>query len=274
MDREPDQIEQVAEGLWRVPLRSLTLPPATRTNTFVWESPAGWVVVDPGSSRRGELARLESFLHDRLGPDDLTAYVVTHHHPDHWGGLATVLARRKAPVVARDPSQYGRLAADFKPPAWLAQQLGEAALIETPGHASDHLVVRTGGGDVLAGDLVAGIGTVVINPPDGDMAAYRASLRHLLEVGVARIFPAHGPTIEDGSSKLHEYLAHRELREQQVLAALEARQPATPTSLVPVIYPALSLVLRPIAARSVLAHLLQLEAAGRVVRAGRKWRLG
>jgi glyoxylase-like metal-dependent hydrolase (beta-lactamase superfamily II) len=273
VEREPTAIEQVADVLWRVPLKTLTLPPATRINVYVWRSAAGIVVVDPGATRRAELAKLEAFVFGELRVDALAAYLVTHHHRDHWAGLPALLERRPAPVVAVAPEHYGRLDAAFRPPAWLSAKLGEAALLETPGHASDHLVARTEAGDVLAGDLVAGLGTVVINPPDGDMRAYLASLERLLSVGVRRLLPAHGPTIDDGPAKLREYLEHRALRERQVLDALAALQPTSPMGLVPRVYPELGLVLRPVAARSVLAHLLKLESEGRAEQVGRKWRL-
>jgi endoribonuclease LACTB2 len=284
VEREPTEIEQVADSLWRVPLKTLTLPPATRTNTFVWKTPAGeLVIVDPGATAQRELRRLEAFVfgalragegaHGVAQPGELAAYLVTHHHRDHWGGLPWLLERHPAPVVVSDPSRYRGVTATWRDPAWLEGRIGAARLLATPGHASDHLVVRTEAGDVLAGDLVAGVGTVVIDPPDGDMRAYLASLERLLALGVARLYPAHGPTIDDGGAKLREYLAHRAMRERQVVEALAALQPATPLALVRRIYPELGLLLRPVAARSVLAHLLMLERQGRAERIGRKWRL-
>ncbi|HEX9412676.1 MAG TPA: MBL fold metallo-hydrolase, partial [Ktedonobacterales bacterium] len=147
-------------------------------------------------------------------------------------------------------------------------RVGERALraIYTPGHRFDHLsFLLEDAGALFAGDLVAGVGTVVISPPEGDLFDYMASLRRLLALDLRQILPAHGPAIEAPSELLEYYIAHREQREEQVLAGLRAGATSI-LALVAAIYADVDPALHPVAARSVLAHLLKLEREGRVAR--------
>jgi len=120
---------------------------------------------------------------------------------------------------------------------------------------------------LFTGDAVLGRGTSVIDPPEGDLADYLRSLRRMKDLGPRVLYPGHGPAAWDGAAKLDEYLEHRLDRERQVLAGLVAG-PRAPEELVPGIYRDHPEALYPVAARSVLAHLLKLEAEGRVRRAG------
>jgi glyoxylase-like metal-dependent hydrolase (beta-lactamase superfamily II) len=147
----------------------------------------------------------------------------------------------------------------------------EVEVLHTPGHARGHLAFRDVAGNCLvAGDLVAGQGTIVIDPPEGDMADYLATLGGLVRSGVGPIIPAHGPAIEDGDALLLSYIAHRQMREEQLSAALDLRgeRGAYPIDLVPELYPEVPALFYPLAARQVLAHLLKLEDEGRVARIG------
>src|SRR5262249_20410317 len=109
--------------------------------------------------------------------------------------------------------------------------LGSVAItcVFTPGHAEGHLCFEIGGASI-AGDMVAGIGTILIDPDEGDMALYLDSLRALLARSATTLLPAHGPAITDGPAKLREYLAHRAMREARVAGALTAG-PATVSEL-------------------------------------------
>jgi glyoxylase-like metal-dependent hydrolase (beta-lactamase superfamily II) len=103
--------------------------------------------------------------------------------------------------------------------------------------------------------MVAGLGTILIDPSEGDMAVYLASLQRLLERGTKTLLPAHGPVIADGPAKLREYIAHRRMREDKVVAALAARRDASLTDLVPDVYSDTPRILWPLAERSLRAHL-------------------
>jgi glyoxylase-like metal-dependent hydrolase (beta-lactamase superfamily II) len=137
-----------------------------------------------------------------------------------------------------------------------------------PGHTRGHtcLFDETSRA-VVAGDLVAGIGTVIIDPPEGDMADYLDSLKRLIDLGPGTLYPAHGPVIPGGVAKLQQYLSHRLDREAKVLGALSKRgAPAQAADLVPAAYPDVPPGLYGLAERSLLAHLLKLEKEGRARR--------
>jgi len=111
--------------------------------------------------------------------------------------------------------------------------------------------------------MVAGVGTVVIIPPEGDMQDYLDSLKRLQDMDIAEIVPAHGPTITDPRAKLSEYIAHRIQREQQVIDALEVLpRGATIPQIVQQVYTDVDPRLHPVAQWSVEAHLLKLEREG------------
>jgi glyoxylase-like metal-dependent hydrolase (beta-lactamase superfamily II) len=141
-------------------------------------------------------------------------------------------------------------------------------VVGAPGHSKDHVVFfDPASGSLFTGDAVLGRGTSVIDPPDGDLRDYLESLDRMRGLGARTIFPGHGPIVSDADGKLREYVEHRRFRERQILAGLE-RGPRTPDDLVPVIYGDYPGELQQAAARSVLAHLIKLEADGEVRRDG------
>jgi len=136
--------------------------------------------------------------------------------------------------------------------------------VHTPGHTSNHLCFALREEAALfSGDHVMGWSTSVITPPDGDMVAFLASLRRLLDRADASYWPTHGPQITDPKTLVQAYLDHRQERTAQVVAAL-ADGPATLTELVPRIYADVAKTLWVPAAMSTHAHLLQLLDEGRV----------
>jgi len=136
--------------------------------------------------------------------------------------------------------------------------------VYTPGHASDHLCYYLVEEKALfTGDVILGGSTTVIPSDDGDLADYLASLRRLQTLDVRRIYPAHGPVIEDAQAKIREYIEHRLMRERQIVAAL-ADGPATIPALVERIYSDVPVALHPVAAMSVESHLRKLAKEGRV----------
>jgi glyoxylase-like metal-dependent hydrolase (beta-lactamase superfamily II)/8-oxo-dGTP pyrophosphatase MutT (NUDIX family) len=254
-------------GVIMVPLRTPTLPPATHTNCLLLGDEELWVV-DPGSPYPEEQATLDktlSLLHDE--GRRAAGVLLTHHHHDHVGG-ATHLARKlDLPIAAT--AQTAELL-DFPVQRILregdALQVGPRGwkCLHLPGHTRGHLcLIEEGSGAVVAGDLVAGIGTVIVDPPEGDMLDYLASLRRLLQLGPGVIYPAHGPVVSAGADRLRGYLEHRLQREELVLAALRSLGAATPAQLVPPSYPDVQPEVYPLAERSLLAHLGKLVKEGR-----------
>jgi glyoxylase-like metal-dependent hydrolase (beta-lactamase superfamily II) len=228
------------------------------TNTWlVGETPC--VVIDPGPDLPEHTERV---LEEAGG---VRAILVTHRHLDHAAGAARLAQRSGAPILSASADGDRHLSHGDEVDAGGGLRI---VVVETPGHTPDHLAFWVDQSRALfTGDAVLGRGTSMIDPPEGDLAAYLASLDRMAALPPRTIHPGHGPVIEDGVAKLDEYRAHRAMREGQIVAALD-RGPRTPHELVSEIYGEYPPELHAAAARSVLAHLLKLEGDGRAVRAG------
>lgn len=256
-----------------VPLRTPTLPPATHTNCYIVGEAARAAIVDPASPYADEQARLDAYLADHgIVP---AAIVLTHHHVDHVGDAARLQARLGVEVLAHAETAArvaGRLTVTRTIADGERLPFGPRGLraVFTPGHAPGHLCfVDEAARAIVAGDMVASVGTIIVEPGDGgDMAQYLGSLRALkreVDAGATTLLPAHGPPIVDGGARLDFYVAHRLEREGRVLAALSST-PARVEELVPHAYPDVPPAIYGLAARSLLAHLLKLEHEGRARR--------
>lgn len=256
---EPPRVDQVAPGIRVLALRTPTLPPAAHTNVYLVGPEIGPVaVVDPGSPYPDQQAILDAFLAEV--PIDLV--LLTHHHGDHVGGAVALAQRWGVPIAAHEATAR-RLEGIVEVTTRLAHgdSVHGVTCLFTPGHAEGHLCFEHGG-HTIAGDMVAGLGTILIDPDEGDMALYLASLELLLARPAGTLLPAHGPPITDGASKLREYLAHRRMREDRVLDALTDR-PATLDAMLPIAYADTPRMLWPLAERSLRAHLDKLVREGR-----------
>ena len=228
------------------------------TNTWI-VGPEPSIVIDPGPDDDGHLADVAREA-GRVG-----AVLVTHDHPDHAPGAGPFAERVAAPLYATRLTGAERLRAGQR----VRSGPTEVTVVPTPGHTSDHVAFfEPTTGALFTGDAVLGRGTSFIDPPDGDLVQYLRSLARMLDLGPRTIHPGHGPVVLDAPAKLREYLAHREEREGQVLAAI-ADGPRSIAEMVEVIYAAYPPEVRPLAARSVFAHLRKLEDEGRVERSGR-----
>ncbi len=253
-----------------LPLRTPTLPPATHTNTVLFGRERSWIV-DPATPHDAERARLLEALDARAeGGRPAHAIVLTHHHDDHVGAAAWLRAERGLPIYAH-PKTRDILGARVPVDEILRDGdviVGSDApddrweVMHTPGHASGHIVlwqgVRRG---LIAGDMVAAIGTIIIVPPDGHMATYVAQLERLAELDPAWLVPAHGQVIDTPVAHLRGYVRHRLAREAQVVQAL-AQGPAELSTITARSYPDVPASLHPLAEYSCLAHLQKLEEEG------------
>jgi glyoxylase-like metal-dependent hydrolase (beta-lactamase superfamily II) len=256
---EPPRVTQVTAGIRVLALRTPTLPPAAHTNVYLVGPEIGPVaVVDPGSPYPDQQAILDGFLAEV--PIDLV--LLTHHHGDHIGGAAALAARWGVPIAAHAATAR-RLAGIVEVTTELGDgdRIHDLSCVHTPGHAEGHLCFERDG-FTIAGDMVAGLGSILIDPDEGDMALYLASLERLLARPAATLLPAHGPPISDGPAKLREYLAHRRMREDRVLASL-SDQPAALDAMLPTAYSDTPRLLWPLAERSLRAHLDKLVREGR-----------
>ncbi len=244
------------------------------TNTIVLGGGVeGALVIDPAVDDNTYLDAIVQAGAERGG---IRRILISHGHPDHIGGAVALRDRLGVHIYAY--SWQGVPMADEEISDGTTFPVGDDNLqaLYTPGHRFDHLSFllekqRT----LFAGDLISGITTNVIAPPEGDMLDYMNSLKRLQDIEIAEIVPAHGPMIADGRTKIAEYIAHRMLREQQVIQALEVLPPGvTISQIVPQIYMDVDPKLHPLAARSVQAHLLKLEREGLVERLNdEKWAL-
>ena len=244
-------------------------------------------VVDPGPDDPAHLAALTAAIAGR----PVTAIVITHHHRDHSPGSRPLAAATGAPIVGAAPfaRSDARARADaafdpgYDPDRVLADGQGIAGdgwtltAVATPGHTSNHLAfalpeAQGGAGALFSGDHVMGWSTTVVSPPDGDMAAYIASLERLMQRDDQVYYPGHGDLIDRPKRLVRGLLGHRRQREGQIVRLL-GDAPATIPALAARMYGGLDPRLMPGAERSVLAHLYDLRARGRVSEEGDTWRI-
>lgn len=233
------------------------------TNTYLIETEDGIAVLDPGPDSHPHISAI---LHAAQGR--VARILVSHTHADHVGAAAALQAATGAPT-------YGyRRSADpnFVPDIPLEDGAVVAGLsaVYTPGHASDHLCFAMPGGVLFTADHVMPWSTSVVSPPGGDMAAYFANLRMLLDRNDRVYLSGHGPPLRNPHSYVGELLHHRRAREQSILTALTSG-PVSAEQLTDRVYGTIDPRLRRAAVRNVLAHLLKLEAEGRVRRKDELW---
>ncbi len=265
--------EAIAPGVRRLLAPNPGMMTGPGTNTWLLGE-REVVVVDPGPDIPAHLDAIRAAA--ACAP--ITGIWLTHAHPDHANAVGALVAATGAtyaawptpaptyaipnlPIPDRPLADGDVLHVDGEP--WRA--------VHAPGHASDHVCFfREGDRLLLTGDVVVGLGTVVIAPPDGDLRAYLASLDRLAGLGASALLPGHGDPIADPAAKIAEYQAHRLAREAQVVDRL-GRGLDTIGAIVADIYKDLDPKVHRIAARQVHGHLLKLAADGRAREADGRW---
>jgi glyoxylase-like metal-dependent hydrolase (beta-lactamase superfamily II) len=225
------------------------------------------ILIDTGAGVPDYVALFESYLGERRWTQPARV-LLTHRHKDHLGGVDQLRGRFKGLRVSKMRHKDGALPEpidDLRDGQTVEGDGVTLIPVHTPGHASDHLCYYLVEEKALfTGDVILGGSTTVIPSEDGDLLDYLSSLRRLQAMDVRRIYPAHGPVIEDGPAKIAEYLEHRMLRERQILEALADGLTTIPT-MVARIYVDVAPALHPVAAMSVESHLKKLAREGRVV---------
>ena len=272
-------------GVFMAALETETLPPATTTNTILVGDRRVYIV-DPATRDAREQVRLFQTLDAWIDEGrELEAVLLTHHHSDHVGAVRAVCERYDLPLLAHRETLSRVDTAGLD-----ARELDEGDVLElgvapdgrpdwklhvlhTPGHAPGHLVFiedRYNAG--IVGDMASTLSTIVIDPPEGHMATYLASLARLRQRGIGMLYPAHGPAYRDGTALLGALIEHREAREARLRAALRS-EPRHERELLREVYDDLADErLRPVAARSLRAGLDKLAEEGFASSAGSAWR--
>lgn len=236
-------------------------------------------LVDPGPDLPEHLDALE----EAIGGRRVVAIMCTHTHRDHSPAARPLAERTGAPIIGCAPLSLETVGpradasfdGDYAPDRVLAD--GEAIEVEgrqiiavaTPGHTSNHLCFAYEGA-LFSGDHVMGWSTTVVVPPDGDMAAYMASLDKLRQRDDRIYYPAHGPAVTRPGQYVRHLAGHRMQREKQILSLVREKPRAVP-DIVANAYPGLDPRLVVAAGGSVLAHLLDLERRRLVERRGDQW---
>ncbi|HEX8492957.1 MAG TPA: MBL fold metallo-hydrolase [Pyrinomonadaceae bacterium] len=261
------------------PVRTKTLPPATHTNCYI-VGDREVVIIDPASDFEEEQAALAACVDDLVKEGrKIREIILTHLHPDHVGGVNALSEhlRGSVPVAAhqltaealRGQIKVDRLIEDEEVIELAGEPQISLRALHTPGHARGHLCFyEESTGALITGDNIVGLGSVLINPPEGNMRDYLNSLERMRALpNLTVLFGAHGPAMGNPLAKIEEYMAHRMEREANILLAVRAGA-SEPAEIVARVYTDVHPKAHALAERAVLAHLEKLEADNLVSRRG------
>ncbi|WP_095011970.1 MBL fold metallo-hydrolase [Tsuneonella mangrovi] len=255
----------------------------TGTQTYLVGADERIAVIDPGPDEPEHVAALLA----AIGDAEVAAIMCTHTHRDHSPAARPLADKTGAPIVGcaplvlddSGPRADAAFDRHYEPDRVLED--GEAmtgpgwtlTAVATPGHTSNHLCFALEqSGALFTGDHVMAWSTSVVVPPDGDMAAYMASLEKLYARSDTVYYPAHGPAVEKPRQLVRGMIGHRRQRENQIIRLL-TEQSRSAADLVKPMYKGLDPRLEGAARMSVTAHLLDLERRGIVARSGDDWRM-
>jgi len=257
------------------PVRTPTKPPATHTNCYIVYSSTGILRIDPGSPYEEEQLALTSTIDELMSEGRAVREIVlTHLHPDHVGGVNALrkhlgdnvrVAAHETTAEALTEIEVDHLIEDGEFLTLNGEPKIDLRALHTPGHARGHLCFHDAKrGILLTGDNVVGLGSVLIDPPEGNMIDYMSSLERLRSISnVTILFGGHGPAIATPYKKLDEYINHRLERERNILAAFQSGI-TEPAEIVAAVYTDVSPKAYAMAERAVIAHLEKLRSEGKM----------
>lgn len=268
--REPVRRIEFRPNYICFPVRTPTKPPATHTNCYLIYTSTELLIIDPGSPYEDEQQALAACIDDLLAEGrTVREIILTHMHPDHIGGVnalrkhlgghVTVAAHRLTAEPLTDVISVDRLIEDDQLIVLNGSPQISLRAMHTPGHARGHLCFyEESTGTLISGDNIVGLGSVLIDPPEGNMREYLGSLERMRALpNLSVIFGGHGPAIANPYAKIDQYISHRREREKNILQAVREGA-ATPKEIVARVYTDVSPKAHPMAERAVLAHLEKL----------------
>jgi glyoxylase-like metal-dependent hydrolase (beta-lactamase superfamily II) len=257
------------------PVRTPTRPPATHTCCYIVHNSKEMLVFDPGSPYEEEQQALAECIDEMIGEGRrVREIVITHLHPDHVGGVNALKEHLGGDVAVAAHAQTAEALNDVRVDRLIEDNDvitldGEPAIrlraLHTPGHALGHLCFHDADrGVLLTGDNIVGVGSVLIDPPEGNMREYLKSLERMRSLpNLTVLLGGHGPAVAAPYQKIDEYIAHRLERERNILEAVRAGA-STPKEIVERVYTDVSPKAHAMAERAVLAHLEKLRDDGQL----------
>ena len=255
------------------PVRTPTRPPATHTCCYIVHNSKEMLIIDPGSPYEDEQQALAECVDDMISEGrQVREIIVTHLHPDHVGGVNALRSHLAGAVPVGAHAQTAAALQDIQVDHLIEDNEvitleGEPEIrlrtLHTPGHALGHLCFHDDArGVLMTGDNIVGVGSVLIDPPQGNMRDYLHSLERMRSLpGLSILLGGHGPAVATPYQKIDEYISHRLEREQNILAAVRSGA-TTPREIVERVYTDVSPKAYGMAERAVFAHLEKLRDDG------------
>jgi len=255
------------------PVRTPTRPPATHTCCYIVHNSKEMLIFDPGSPYEDEQQVLAECVDEMIAQGrQVREIILTHLHPDHVGGVNALKSHLGGAIPVAAHAQTAEALGDIQVDHLIEDEEiitleGDPQIrlraLHTPGHALGHLCFHDEArGVLMTGDNIVGVGSVLIDPPQGNMRDYLQSLDRMRSLpGLTILLGGHGPAVATPYQKIDEYISHRLKREQNILAAVRAGT-TTPKEIVERVYTDVSPKAYAMAERAVLAHLEKLRADG------------
>jgi glyoxylase-like metal-dependent hydrolase (beta-lactamase superfamily II) len=257
------------------PVRTPTRPPATHTCCYLVHNAKELLIFDPGSPYEEEQQALAGCVDEMIAAGrQVSEIILTHHHPDHVGGVNSLKAYLGGSVSVAAHKETAAILSDVKVDRFIED--GEIITLDgephvqlqamhTPGHARGHLCFHDAQrGVLITGDNIVGFGSVLIDPADGNMRDYLNSLQRMRSLpNLSVLFGGHGPAVATPYQKIDEYISHRLEREKNILEVVN-NGITDPKEIVARVYTDVHPKAHPMAERAVMAHLEKLREDGKV----------